>query len=58
MLFNFFSITTIFRITNKGFMKTPYSRNVNPAFSDRWAHVLIRPQPTEEVTEIVMITNK
>jgi len=39
-------------------MKTPYSRNVNPAFPDRWAHELIRPQPTEEVTEIIMIANK
>ncbi len=58
MLFNFFSITTIFRIIDKGFMKTPYSRNINPTFPDRWTDVLIRPQPTEEVTEIVMIANK
>lgn len=45
-------------ITDKDFMKAAYSRNVDPAFPDRWADIIIRPESTEEVSEIVKIANK
>jgi len=45
-------------ITNKDFMKAAYSRNVDPAFPDRWADIIVRPENTEEVSDIVKIANK
>jgi len=45
-------------ITDKDFMKAAYSRNVDPAFPDRWADMIVRPQSTEEVSEIIKIANK
>ncbi len=45
-------------ITDKDFMKAAYSRNVDPAFPDRWADVIILPETTQEVSEIVKIANK
>lgn len=45
-------------ITDKDFMKASYSRNVDPAFPDRWADMIVRPETTEEVSEIVKIANK
>ena len=45
-------------VTDKDFMKAAYSRNVDPAFPDRWADMIVRPQSTEEVSEIVKIANK
>ncbi len=45
-------------ITDKGFMKAAYSRNVDPAFPDRWADFIVRPESSEEVSEIVKIANK
>ncbi len=45
-------------ITDKDFMKAAYSRNVDPAFPDRWADFIVRPETTEEVSEIVKIANK
>ncbi len=39
-------------------MKAAYSRNVDPAFPDRWADIIVRPETTEEVSEIVKIANK
>lgn len=45
-------------ITDKDFMKAGYSRNVDPAFPDRWADMIVRPETTEEVSEIVKIANK
>ena len=45
-------------VTDKDFMKAAYSRNVDPAFPDRWADVIVRPETTEEVSEIVKIANK
>jgi len=45
-------------ITDKDFMKAAYSRNVDPAFPDRWADMIVRPESTEEVSEIVKIANK
>ncbi|MHA1491749.1 MAG: FAD-binding oxidoreductase [Promethearchaeota archaeon] len=45
-------------ITYKDFMKAAYSRNVDPAFPDRWADLIVRPESTEEVSEIVKIANK
>ena len=45
-------------ITDKDFMKAAYSRNVDPAFPDRWADMIVRPQSTEEVSEIVKVANK
>lgn len=45
-------------ITDKDFMKAAYSRNVDPAFPDRWADMIIRPETSEEVSEIVKIANK
>ena len=45
-------------VTNKDFMKAAYSRNVEPAFPDRWADIIVRPETPEEVSEIVKIANK
>ncbi len=45
-------------ITDKDFMKAAYSRNVDPAFPDRWADIIVRPENTEEVSDIVKIANK
>jgi len=45
-------------ITDKDFMKAAYSRNVDPAFPDRWADIIVRPETTEEVSEIVKVANK
>ncbi|KKM82037.1 hypothetical protein LCGC14_1323580, partial [marine sediment metagenome] len=45
-------------ITNKDFMKAAYSRNVDPAFPDRWADIIVRPETTEDVSEIVKVANK
>jgi len=45
-------------ITEKDFMKAAYSRNVDPAFPDRWADMIVRPVSSEEVSEIVKIANK
>ncbi len=45
-------------ISDKDFMKAAYSRNVDPAFPDRWADMIVRPQTSEEVSDIVKIANK
>lgn len=45
-------------ISDKDFMKAAYSRNVDPAFPDRWADIIVRPETTEEVSDIVKIANK
>jgi len=45
-------------ISDKDFMKAAYSRNVDPAFPDRWADIIVRPESTDEVSEIVRIANK
>lgn len=45
-------------ISDKDFMKAAYSRNVDPAFPDRWADMIVRPETTEEVSDIVKIANK
>ncbi|NVM55046.1 MAG: FAD-binding oxidoreductase [Candidatus Helarchaeota archaeon] len=45
-------------ITDKDFMKAAYSRNADPAFPDRWADMIIRPETTEEVSAIAKIANK
>jgi len=45
-------------ITDKEFMKAAYSRNVDPAFPDRWADMIVRPENTHEISEIVKIANK
>ncbi|TFG22589.1 MAG: FAD-binding oxidoreductase [Promethearchaeota archaeon] len=45
-------------LSDKDFMKAAYSRNVDPAFPDRWADIIVRPETTEEVSEIVKIANK
>jgi len=45
-------------ISDKDFVKAAYSRNVDPAFPDRWADMIIRPETTEEVSEIAKIANK
>ncbi|MFX1328534.1 MAG: FAD-binding oxidoreductase [Promethearchaeota archaeon] len=45
-------------ITDKDFMKAAYSRNVDPAFPDRWADMIVRPESSKEVSEIVKIANK
>jgi len=45
-------------ISNKDFMKAAYSRNVDPAFPDRWADMIVRPETPEELSEIVRIANK
>ncbi len=45
-------------ISDKDFMKAAYSRNVDPAFPDRWADIIVRPESSEEVSDIVKIANK
>jgi hypothetical protein len=45
-------------ISDKDFVKAAYSRNVDPAFPDRWADIIVRPETTEEVSEIVKVANK
>jgi hypothetical protein len=45
-------------ISDKDFVKASYSRNVDPAFPDRWADLVARPRSPEEVSEIVKIANK
>ena len=45
-------------ITDKDFMKAAYSRNVDPAFPDRWADMIVRPESSKEISEIVKIANK
>lgn len=45
-------------ITDKDFMKAAYSRNVDPAFPDRWADLIVRPEKPEEISEIVKVANK
>ena len=45
-------------ITDKDFMKASYSRNVDPAFPDRWADMIVRPESTEEISEIVKIQSR
>ncbi|MFX1276666.1 MAG: FAD-binding oxidoreductase, partial [Promethearchaeota archaeon] len=45
-------------ITDKDFMKAAYSRNVDPAFPDRWADIIVRPESTEEISDIMKISNK
>ena len=45
-------------ITDKDFMKAAYSRNVDPAFPDRWADMIVRPETAEELSDIVKIANK
>ena len=45
-------------ISDKDFMKAAYSRNVDPAFPDRWADMIVRPETPQEVSEIVKIANK
>ncbi len=45
-------------ITDKDFMKAAYSRNVDPAFPDRWADIIVRPETSEEVSDVVKIANK
>ncbi|MHA1679470.1 MAG: FAD-binding oxidoreductase [Promethearchaeota archaeon] len=45
-------------VTDKDFMKAAYSRNVDPAFPDRWADIIVRPETVEDVSSIVKIANK
>jgi len=45
-------------VSDKDFMKAAYSRNVDPAFPDRWADIIVRPENPEEVSDIVKIANK
>ncbi|MHA1729810.1 MAG: FAD-binding oxidoreductase [Promethearchaeota archaeon] len=45
-------------VTDKDFVKAAYSRNVDSAFPDKWADLIVRPETTEEVSEIVKIANK
>ncbi|MFW9772427.1 MAG: FAD-binding oxidoreductase, partial [Candidatus Thorarchaeota archaeon] len=45
-------------ITDKDFMRAAYSRNVDPAFPDRWADIIVRPKTSGEVSEIIKIANK
>jgi FAD/FMN-containing dehydrogenase len=45
-------------ITDKDFMKAAYSRNVDPAFHDRWADIIVKPETPLEVSKIVKIANK
>jgi len=45
-------------VTEKDFMKAAYSRGVDPAFPDQWADMIVRPETTEEVSDIVKIANK
>ena len=34
-------------VTDKDFMKAAYSRNVDPAFPDRWPAMIVRPEAPE-----------
>lgn len=52
------SITGPDYVTDKDFHKAAYSRNVESAFPDRWADLIVRPKSTEEVSAIVKIANK
>jgi len=45
-------------ITAADYMKAAYSRNVDPAFPDRWADLIVRPESPTEVSEIVKVANK
>ncbi|TFF63646.1 MAG: FAD-binding oxidoreductase, partial [Promethearchaeota archaeon] len=45
-------------ITDKDFMKASYARNVDPAFPDRWADIIVRPENSEDVSDIVKTANK
>ncbi len=45
-------------VTDKDFMKAAYSRNVDPAFPDRWAEIIVMPETSQQVSEIVRIANK
>ena len=45
-------------VSDRDFMKAAYSRNVDPAFPDRWADIIVKPETTEEVSDIVKIANK
>jgi len=45
-------------VSDKDFMKAAYSRNVDPAFPDQWADIIVRPETTEEVSEVVKVANK
>jgi len=45
-------------VTDKDFMKAAYARNVDPAFPDRWADIIVRPSSASEVSDIVKIANK
>ncbi len=45
-------------VTDKDFVKASYSRNVDPAFPDRWADLIVRPESPEEISDIVKIANK
>jgi len=45
-------------ITAEDFMKAAYSRNVDPAFPDRWADMIVRPETPKELAEIVKVANK
>lgn len=45
-------------ISDKDFVKAAYSRNVDPAFPDRWADMIVRPETPQEVSEIVQIANR
>ena len=45
-------------ITEEDFMKAAYSRNVDPAFPDRWADMIVRPENTEDISNIIKIANK
>ena len=45
-------------ITDKDFMKAAYSRNVDPAYPDRWADIIVRPETPQEISDIVKVANK
>ncbi len=45
-------------LSDKDFVKAAYSRNVDPAFPDRWADIVVRPGSPEEISGIVKIANK
>ncbi|MHA1729800.1 MAG: FAD-binding oxidoreductase [Promethearchaeota archaeon] len=44
--------------TDKDFMKAAYSRNVDAAFPDKLADIIVRPETPEELSEIVKIANR
>ncbi|MFW9950382.1 MAG: FAD-binding oxidoreductase [Candidatus Thorarchaeota archaeon] len=45
-------------VTDKDFMKAAYSRNVDPAFPDRLADIIVRPYTSEEISHIIKTANK